>query len=377
MRILPDFARRWDRLPGCPRPLASSRYCGRSHTRFGIIFLCALSAVMISGCGRKMFPKPKGAPPAPRINDLSAKVEPRAVEISWSPILAAAARGIRYSIMKSEISWEKRNCLECPPPAQQQVQSLDAAMTKPGPDGRLRWTDPDVSYHRAYRYQIALINDHGISVSLSNPVIAKVYPGPVAPVDLTAITQERGILIRWKQTPRDIEGKDIDPLTLSFRVQRNSGAEAWKDVSPLVKGDAYYDQQISPGQSYTYRVVPVRHVDGENVFGEPSAGITATGLHSAPPPPPGRVWISPAQGALEVHWSEGEVKNAGYYVYRKQGKQIVRLTASPVLHPPFVDRGAGRGQSYYYAVSAVSAMPKHKEGLLSKWVGMGNRMNTH
>ena len=93
----------------------------RSHSYFGIVFICALSAVIISGCGRKLFPQPVGAPPPPRVSDLSAKVEPRAVEISWSPILAAAARGIHYSIMKSDIAWGKRNCLECPPPTQQQV----------------------------------------------------------------------------------------------------------------------------------------------------------------------------------------------------------------------------------------------------------------
>lgn len=375
MGILPD--RRWDRLPGRPRPSASGRYSGRSHKHFGIIFICALSAVMISGCGLKKFPQPIGAPPPPRINDLSARIEPRTVEISWSPILAAAAGGIHYSIMKSDISWKKRNCLECPPPAQQQVRSIDAATAKPGPDGRLRWTDPDVSYHRAYRYQIALVNDHGISVSLSNPVIAKVYPGPVAPVGLTAMTQQHGILLRWNQEPKDIEGKHIDPLTLSFRVQRRSGTGAREDVSPLVKGDAYYDQQIAPGQSYTYRVVAVRYIDGENVYGTPSSEITATGPRSVAPPPPGKVWVTPAHEGLEVHWIEGDVKTAGYYVYRKQGNQIVRLTASPVLRPPFVDRGVGRGQSCYYAVSAVSAMPKHDEGLLSEWVGPGNRMDTH
>ncbi|MDR3567638.1 MAG: hypothetical protein P4L43_06380 [Syntrophobacteraceae bacterium] len=355
MRILPDIPK---------------------HGRFGIIFICVFSAAL-SGCGRKTFPQPKGSPPPARVNDLESRVEPRAVEISWSPLPAAAARRVRYSILKSDISWQKRNCLECPPTSQLQVQSMDAAAVKPGPDGRLRWRDPDVAFHRAYRYQIALIDSRGATLSLSNPVIAKVYPGPVAPVGLTVATQSRGVLIEWKQAPKDIAGKRIEPTTLSFRVQRLTGSDAWKDASPLVRGEAYYDQEVAPAKSSTYRVVPARDIDGENVYGEPSSRISAMGPQSAPPPPPGKVWTIPARGGLEVHWIEGEVKTAGFYVYRKQGKEIVRLTASPVLHPPFIDRGGlSQGETYFYAVSAVSTRPNHEEGLLSKWVKVRNLL-TH
>ena len=354
MRVLPDFAK---------------------HGRFGIILICAFSAA-IAGCGRKMFPHPMGTPPPPRIDDLGGRVEPRAVELSWTPVSAAAARSIHYSILKSDISWEKRNCLECPPTAQLPVRSMDAATAKPSPDGKLRWVDPGVCTRQAYRYQIALIDDRGITLSLSNPVIAKIYPGPVAPVDLTAMTQPRGVLLQWKQAPKDIEGKHIDVSALSFRVQRLSGADTWKDISPLVKGEAYYDQQAAPGENMTYRVVPVRSMDEENVYGEPSASVSVAGPQSAPPPPPGRVWITPAHAGLEVHWIEDEVKTAGYYVYRKQGKEIVRLTASPVLRPPFTDSGVRQGETYYYAVSAVSNLPSHEEGLLSKWVEVRNLL-TH
>jgi hypothetical protein len=354
MRILPDFAK---------------------HGRFGFLVICSLS-VVISGCGQKMFPKPIGSPPPPRVAELNARVEPGGVEISWSALPVAAARRMHYSVMKSSISWDKRNCLECPPPAQLQVRSIDAATAKPGPDGRLRWTDSAVCMHNAYRYQVALVNDSGTTVSLSDPVIAKMYPGPVAPVALTAATQQQGILLEWKQAPRDLEGHPVEPTSLSFRVQRLTSADVWKDVSPLVKGEAYYDRDVTPGQKSAYRVVPARDIDGEQVYGEPSASVTAMGPISAPPPPPGRVWIVPAHGGLEVHWMEDEAKTAGYYVYRKQGKEIVRLTAGPVLHPPFMDGGARQGETYSYAVSAVSVRPSHEEGLLSKWVEVRNLL-TH
>jgi hypothetical protein len=93
-----------------------------------------------------------------------------------------------------------------------------------------------------------------------------------------------------------------------------------------------------------------------------------------PPPPPGKVWITPAHGALEIHWTESDGNTAGYNVYRKEGngEEIIRLNANPVQHQPFVDHGVKKGGVYSYAVSAVSAQGDHKEGLASKWVEVRN-----
>ncbi len=71
----------------------------------------------------------------------------------------------------------------------------------------LRWVDTKISYRRAFRYQVAVMDEKGNSLSLSNPAIAKVYPGPAAPVDVTAATQPQGILIQWKPVLKDLEGK--------------------------------------------------------------------------------------------------------------------------------------------------------------------------
>lgn len=351
MRILPDLAK---------------------YKRMGIISVCALSVMILSGCGRKVFPRPQGAAPPPRVTDLSSQIMPGAVELSWSPVTRTAGL-ISYGIMKYELEWKKRNCLECPAPGQRMVQSISVAAAKPGPDGKLRWVDKNVSYYRVFRYQIALIDDKGNSVSFSNPVIAKVYPGPAAPVDITAATQRHGILIRWKPVLKNLEGKKLNSADLSFRVERLSGEKGWEKASPvLVKGDAYYDQAVAPRQSYSYRVVPFLFIDGIYVQGEPSATVQTKGPQSVSPPPPGKVWITPGHGALEIHWTESSVNAAGYQVYRRQGKEIVRLTASPVKHPPFVDSSARKGATYFYAVSTVSALPGHKEGLLSKWVKVRN-----
>ncbi len=342
------------------------------HTWLGIISICVLS-VIISACGVPKFPKPIGVAPPPQVNDLNAQVIPRSVELSWSPVVVKEDKSIVYLIMRSELIWENRNCLECPPPQQQLVLKMDAAAVKPGGDGKIRWVDTNVSYRRVFRYQITLEDEKGLPVSLSNPAIAKVLPGPTAPVNLTATTQPQGIMIQWKPALKDIEGNNIDVSNESFRLERLSGEKGWEKAGPsFLKTDAYLDQSVAPGQSYMYRVVGALYADEVYILGEPSATTQAKGPESVQPPPPGRVWITPAHEVLEIHWTEADGKTGGYHVYRREGKEIIRLTASPVAHPPFVDHDAKKGATYSYAVSAVSAQADHKEGLLSKWIEVRN-----
>jgi len=352
MRILPDSAK---------------------YKALGFILVC-VSSVIISGCGQKMFPKPKGVAPPPQAGSVKARVQPGSVELSWVPAAPEAAKRIRYEVMKAELKWENRNCLECPVPDQQRVQSIDGASAKPGPDGRFRWTDTNVCYRRAYHYQIAVVDESGNPLSLSNPATAKVYPGPTAPVNVTAATQPQGVLIQWQPVLNDLEGRNLDAAGVSFFVERLSGEKGWEKASPTaVKGDVYYDQAVAAGQSYTYRVVPVLFTDGVYIYGDPSSTVLAKGPEAIPPPPPGRVWITPAHGAaLEIHWTESDAQTSGYHVYRKEGAEYIRLTSSPVQHPPFLDKGVKKGATYFYAVSAVSARGDHKEGLLSKWVEVRN-----
>ncbi len=337
----------------------------------GIISICVLS-IVLSGCGKKLFPKHIGEAPPPQVSDLRAQVMPRSVELSWSRV-PAGDKAVAYSIMRSELKWESRNCLECPAPDQAQIQSIDMSAAKAASEGKVRWTDTNVSYRRAYRYQIAIVDEKGKSLSLSNPAIAKVYPGPAAPVNVAAATQPHGVLISWKPVIKDLEGNNLDEASMSFLVERHSGEKAWEKAAPSpVKGNSYYDQAIASDQNYSYRVIPVLNIDNASIYGEPSSTVLVKAPEAMPPPPPEKVWITPARGALEIHWTESDGKTSGYHVYRREGKEIIRLTANPVEHQPFEDHGVKKGATYFYAVSAVSSGPDHKEGLLSKWTEVKN-----
>jgi fibronectin type 3 domain-containing protein len=103
------------------------------------------------------------------------------------------------------------------------------------------------------------------------------------------------------------------------------------------------------------------------ILGDPSTIEQAKAPDALPPPPPKTVWIIPAKGNLEVHWTQAEGKVGGYHVYRREGKQIIRLTDNPVQNPPYVDRAVKQNAVYFYAVSTVTPLPDQREGLLSKW----------
>ena len=349
--------------------LNSSRHIGL----MGMILVIMLST-LISGCGRKMFPKPEGEAPPPQITDLAAQVVSRSVDLSWTIPAAGSSGGTRYSIMRAELKWENRNCVECPSPNQVEVHSINPASASalPAESGKLRWTDTNILPHRAYRYQVALKDSTGNPVTLSNAVIAKVFPAPAPPVNVAAATQPQGILLNWKGVSKDTEGQNLQG-DLVFRVERLVADRGWEKASPTqIKGNSYLDQTIASEQNYSYRVIPVLVIDNTTIFGEPSSVVLARAPETLLPPPPAKVWIVPAKGALEIRWTESEGKNAGYHVYRREGKEIIRLTANPVSHPPFMDKGAKKNVTYHYAVSAVSPQADHKEGLLSKWSEMRN-----
>lgn len=344
------------------------------YTRLtGIVLICVLGLLPL-GCGRKLFPQPEGEKPAPQVRDLQAHVTARGVELSWSIPPGGGEGRIRYAVTKSELDWANRNCLECPGATQQEVYSIDAASAPRAvsSDQKLHWFDPNVAAYRAYRYRIAVLDDRNVALAASNPAIARVYPGPVPPENVAAATQTQGILLQWKPVAKDSQGRGLQG-DLTFLVERRVSEKDWENVSKVpVKGNSYLDQAVASELNYSYRVVPVLQIENTTVSGEPSAVVLAKAPEAVPPPPPNTVWVIPAKGALEVRWTESEGNVAGYYVYRREGKEIIRLTANPVQHPPFVDRAVKRNATYFYAVSAVSLRQDHKEGLLSKWTEIRN-----
>lgn len=335
------------------------------------ILFCSFS---LWACGMKTYPQPLVTESLPKIEDLSCQVRGKTVELSWSvpEEIKSTEEGHKYrlAVMKSEVQWENRNCLTCPPLSQQQVQILDPVHPTPAVQtgNRLTWTDGVTTVNRAYRYQIVVKDSKKHVISQSNPVVAKIIAPPPPVSNLSAVTEPRGILLSWRcAAPKAGASSTGDP-EIQFVVERRSTENEWSQLGTLpIKGNSFLDAAVASEHSYDYRVTPAYLFEGSLVLGESAVFRQAKAPGALPPPPPATVWVIPVKGALEVHWLKSEGKVGGYHVYRREGKEIIRLTANPLQNPPYVDRSVRKNVVYFYAVSAVSSQAEAQEGLLSKW----------
>lgn len=336
--------------------------------------LC-LALLFLSGCGNKAFPTMTTGAPPPQIKDLQSQVRLKAVEVSWSlpEGMKEKARDKEpayvFVILRTEPRWENRNCLDCPTPTEEEAAVINPSFPEPAKaeGNRIVWTDRNVSAQRVYRYKIAIRDQKKRTISTSNATLVKVVPPPGPLKNLMAVTQTKGILLQWKAPTKNDQGAALQG-DLFFLVERKAQDGPWEKVSSVhLRGNNFLDTAVASNHSYSYRVTPYIIFEDTSVSGETSSSQTVTAPQALPPPPPGKVWVIPSKAALEVHWIESDGKTGGYHVYRKEGKEIIRLTESPIQKAPYMDRTAKRNVSYEYAVSAVGTQPDQQEGLLSKW----------
>ena len=354
-------------------------YIARS-SRLARLVPILLVGLMLAGCGRKTLPTPavpeQEAPP--QVRDLQTEVHSKGVELSWSvpSRMKPEAGGAEYifAVLRADLAWDNRSCENCPTPIRSEVIRIDPAFPNPAyyRGDRIVWMDSNVSQKHAYRYTLAVKDRKGRTVTHSGSLTARVVPAPAMVTELSASPSQQGILLQWKEVAKDEGGQKLQG-DVEYLVEKHGPNEPWQRITKVpVKGTTYLDSAIAADQTYNYRVVPSLLFEGTPVLGEPAEVFQIKAPDALPPPPPKSVWIIPAKGALEVHWTAADGKVGGYHVYRKEGKEIIRLTAGPVQGAPFSDRSVKRNQTYYYAVSAVSPQPENKEGLLSKWTEIRN-----
>jgi hypothetical protein len=337
--------------------------------------------VLLSGCGVKTYPKPILPEQMPQIQDLRTQVRLKAVEVAWSipePLNESLREaGYTLAVMRSELSWANRGCPDCPVSGQQEVLAIDPGNPAPAirEGNGFTWVDLSVSAQHAYRYQVVIQDGRKHPLSSSNLSVVKVLGPPPPLKGLTAAPEPRGVALLWKATPpKNNQGQNA-PGEVQFLVERQGPDGAWEKLSAMpVKGITFLDSAVASGQTYDYRVTPVYLFEDTLILGEPSVFLQARAPDAVPPPPPPNVWVIPVKGALEVHWLASEGKVEGYHVYRREGKEIIRLTATPVKNPAYLDSTVRKNVIYAYAVSAVGNQAAKREGLVSKWVEIRSLM---
>jgi hypothetical protein len=354
---------------------------GMNHARFRGLIPVILVGLLVSGCGIKTYPKPITREQIPQIQDLKTVVRLNTVEVTWSvPDQikdSLKESGYSFVVLKAELSWANRNCPDCPASSQQEAVTIDPSQPAPAVrEGNVFiWKDTAVSTQCAYRYQVDIRDRNRLSISSSNSVMAKVLAPPPTLKSLDVIPEQRGLLVQWKAgTSKPPQGSS-SPGEVQYIVERHGPDGTWEKLSVQpVKGYSFLDSTLAAAQNYDYQVTPVYVFEDTPILGEPSVFRQAKAPDAVPPPPPGKVWVIPVKGALEVHWLKSDGKVEGYHVYRREGREIIRLTAAPVQNPPYLDRSVNKNVIYSYAVSAVGGQAKKREGLLSSWAEIRSLM---
>jgi hypothetical protein len=326
------------------------------------------------GCVEKKSLRPDDIPPVPEIRGFQGRVESGRVVLSWVATLKGEPIGAdfpyEFSLQRHRLGREDGSCRDRALHSYVEIKAIDSRGLRrlDRADGWIRWTDESVELHSSYCYRIEAVDGAGRVGAQSRPLTIRVLPTPPVPSGLSALPEPRGLFLTWEM-PDLSKGQGRQKADLRFVVERRSERGEWKRVSkgPL-DGTSYLDPQVAPEEFYSYRVRTVLRAGDGKIWSEPSKPLEVRAPETPTPPPPETVLAIPAEGALEVHWTESSVKAVGYHVYRRCNGEIMRLTSEPVADTVYVDDEVEPGELYSYAVSTVTAVHAMREGLLSPWV---------
>jgi len=191
---------------------------------------------------------------------------------------------------------------------------------------------------------VRAIGANGKAAAWSNLVTLPVVAPPEKPRNVRATDTAEGVHLTW-----EARGD-------GFRVFRRAGEEEDFTQAAAAEQAQWTDQAIEFGKAYTYRVqTMVKLAGGREALSDFSDTASATPQDVFPPAAPTGLGASTAPNSIELTWNANTEATLGSYsVYRAAGPGAFEKIAEGVTLPAYSDRKAAHGQSYRYAVTAVS-----------------------
>jgi hypothetical protein len=228
-------------------------------------------------------------------------------------------------------------------------------------------------------YSVELVNRKGRSAGMSNTAVVAAGQAPAAVKGLSAAMRKDGVLLNWTPRPeaqatvirlkRKLIGA-VNPPAKSGQSLLTPPAEPVEEFLVVPAGSKpgeAIDRDVRFGETYEYQAQSVAELiqGGKKVelAGPLSAPVRIAAEDKFPPAVPiglAAVATPGENGAapgIDLSWQpDAEADLAGYLVYRRLadgGWQRISPT-QPVPTPGYHDSDVQPGQTYWYAVSAIS-----------------------
>lgn len=278
-------------------------------------------------------------PPMPR--NLSAYNATDGVHLSWNPNTGDDTN--HYVVMRKQslTGWE-------------QIASVwgDSYVDTSTPDGV------------QYGYTVLAVDHVGNVSRLPEPGYGAVYgkrlpfyPTPDAPASLTATMENGKVKLEWTpSTATDLSGYYV------YRTTGTDPAQA-SDISPLVTGTTFTDENPPAGRTWRYVVRAVSTQGKWSGFSPMAEVVVPCPVLTAPPTPRITGTAVDAGPAVRIAWETGtcdQGMTVSYNVYRSMSHSGVfapeNRIASGLTEPTYTDLGPFTPlRYYYYLVTAVAA----------------------
>lgn len=175
---------------------------------------------------------------------------------------------------------------------------------------------------------------------------------------------------------KNMDGSPVVDLA-GFKIQKRCVScggvfEAFKEVRldddkgfAVVRNRVYiYDDQLSNGYKYEYRVYPFT---GKGALGDSSKAYSIQ-WQEPPGKPAGKITIKENDGKVELSWPSEQGFMYNIYRYDNDVYQLFPINKDPLSSPYFIDSGLKNGHTYAYEIRKVKVIAK------KNWEGEGLRV---
>ena len=349
------------------------------------IILAILSILLILppvflGCGIKGPPvAPDSTIPA-SITDLRASSLEGEIFLAWSSPTKNIDGSKQEDLLGFRVFRQSRPltssaCPDCPlkfePVAEIDIDYPPPAAKVEG--GRVLWREASLKPQHEYTYIVRAYSSYKSPSPESNPLTISWDDPPVAPTRVSVRSQDKAMEIRWRFSPRLINGKEIVDF-LGFNIYRRSEGERFGflplNPEPFAE-NRYQDAVLENGKRYYYEVRAVRNFRGTLIEGLSSAVANGVPEKRTPPSPPTGLAAAIQKEGVSLHWDPNpEPDIAGYNLYRREKGEsdFTKINPQLITENYFLDKEADPRKSYFYRLKAMDKSPTKNESEFSQEV---------